>query len=88
MRWKFKKLLVSVLTNKPIITSRQKKKHKEMNTIKSLLGSSQQLYNDSMDWVVFWGTPNNYHLIDKDVSIQYRKNKKKLLDFPKKYDII
>jgi len=82
MRWKFKKLLVSVLssfsrlTSEPIITSQQKKKHKEMNTIKSLLGSSQQLYNDSMSWVVFWGTPNKYHTIDKDVSIQYRKNKK------------
>jgi len=82
MRWKFKKLLVSVLssfsrlTSEPIITSQQKKKHKEMNTIKSLLGSSQQLYNDSMDWVVFWGTPNKYHTIDKDVSVEYRKNRK------------
>jgi hypothetical protein len=82
MRWKFKKLLVSLLTlfskltNKPIITSQQKKKPKEMHTIKSLLGSSQQLYNDSMGWVVFWGTPNNYHLIDKDVCIEYRKNRK------------
>lgn len=82
MRWKFKKLLVSLLTlfskltNKPIITSQQKKKHKEMHTIKSLLGSSQQLYNDSMGWVVFWGTPNSYRIIDKDVSIEYRKNRK------------